>query len=37
MIGMILYAGLSAVGLTTGQLAGIHLTFESVILFGCLK
>ncbi|CAF0874511.1 unnamed protein product [Adineta steineri] len=36
-LGMILYSSLSIVGLTKTQLAGIHLTFESVILLACLN
>ncbi|CAF3835016.1 unnamed protein product, partial [Rotaria sp. Silwood1] len=35
-IGMILYILLTVVGLTKGQLTGIHFTMNAVILIGCL-
>jgi hypothetical protein len=37
VFGMILYSLLSTVGLKNTQLAGAHLTFETVVLLGCLK
>ncbi|CAF1573675.1 unnamed protein product [Rotaria sp. Silwood1] len=36
-IGMILYILLTIVGLTKGQLTGIHFTMNTVILIGCLN
>ncbi|CAF1296060.1 unnamed protein product [Adineta steineri] len=36
-LGLILYILLTVIGLTKGQLGGIHLTFESVLLLGCLN